>query len=552
MIAGLQLPFRFDPELLRSDLSRIQPGEWTPHYNERDYGGDWHGVALRSLSGDSRQLLASQGGSDAYADTGVLCRSPYLREVLSTFRCPLKSVRLLRLGPGSVIREHADPALGFEDGEVRIHIPVQTNSGVEFCLAGEPLQFKEGNCYYINVSLPHRVSNRGSEARIHLVIDADVNDWVRGVFGRSQPVGTLPASLGSVGSFRKAVLQDPSLQQKLHAAADWKEFIGIGRDLGFDLEGWRGFPGMAADRRPGLGWIPVSLYFESGRPLAEWMYFGSRRFTEPFFEDSVRAASKNPFALAFRHKAPLSESLGMNPSGFIFHMSRCGSTLISRTLASIPRVLVISEAAPIDSAIRTNNVDWLRWTVHALGQRRANETHYFIKLDAWHIHSLPLIRKAFPETPWVFVYRDPLEVLVSQSQTPGKLALPGAMEPQRLGLSSNDIINMAREEWCARVLAGFCESALAFMDDPQALFIDYRQLPDHVWGRLSKHFDIAFSSDEVARIQSAARFDAKSPSRPFEPDSARKQSTASAALDSLAERCLNPLYAELQKLTLHA
>jgi hypothetical protein len=194
MIKGLQLPFRFDPQLLKADLEGIQPDEWTPHYNERDYGGDWHGIALRSLSGDPRQLFAKQSGADAYADTAVLRRSPYFREVLSVFACPLKSVRLLRLGSGSVIREHSDPALGFEEGEVRIHIPIKTSAAAEFCLAGEALRFEEGNCYYVNVSLPHRVSNRGSEDRIHLVIDADVNDWVRSVFRKGQSVASVPHS----------------------------------------------------------------------------------------------------------------------------------------------------------------------------------------------------------------------------------------------------------------------------------------------------------------------------------------------------------------------
>jgi hypothetical protein len=500
MITGLQLPFRFDPLLLKTDLAALAPEAWIPHYNERDYGGDWHGVALRSLSGASHQLFAGQAGSEAYADTGALHRSPYFQKVLSVFECPLKSVRLLRLGSGSVIREHTDPALGFEDGEVRIHIPIQTNPGVEFHLAGERLHFEEGGCYYLNVSLPHRVSNSGAEDRIHLVIDADVNDWIRSVFSRSE---AMPTSL-------------------------------------------------AADESPGLGWIPVSLDVESGKPVAEWVSFGSRRFTEPFFDDSVRAALRNPSVRAFRHKAPLAESPGMTPSGFIFHMSRCGSTLISRTLASLSRTLVISEAAPIDDAIRTNNVEWFRWMVQALGRRRADETHYFIKLDAWHIRNLPLIRAAFPLTPWVFVFRDPLEVLVSQSESPGKLALPGAMDPQSLGRSIEEITTLGREEWCARVLAGFCQSALDGRNDPKSLFLNYRQLPDVMWGSLAEHFSLALTSDELTRMQDAAKFDAKSPSRAFEPDTRRKQSAASAAIGGLAAKWLNPLHNELEKLTLHA
>jgi hypothetical protein len=562
MIACLQLPLQFDPRLLKSDLARVQPQEWTPHYNERDYGGDWRGVALRSLTGDSHELHAKEAGPDAYSDTDVLLRCSYFQEVLAAFACPLKSVRLLRLASGSVIREHTDPALGFEDGEVRIHVPIQSNPGVEFYLAGQRLQFEEGGCYYLNVSLPHRVRNSGQEDRVHLVIDAEVNEWVRTVFRKGSPFAASPVRSGGIEEFRSAVLYDEALQQRLHATEHRGEFVylatRVAHELSFnvdgrDLEAGRCIPAgeaaMAASR--GAGWFPVELRLRSGRPVAEWVYFGSRRFTEPFFENTVRAALRNPFARAFRHDAPLCEKTGMAPSGFIFHMPRCGSTLIAQTLASIARALVISEAAPIDAAIRTNNAEWVRQTIQALGQRRFGETHYFVKLDAWHIHNLALIRQAFPGTPWIFVYRDPVEVLVSQLRSPGIQALPGAMDPDALGLSFGDITTLEREEWCARVLAGFCGSSLTFRDDPQALFVDYRQLPDAVWGAIAKHFSLDLSSEELSRMHSVAQADAKSPTRAFEPDSDHKQCAATDTVHKLAANWLNPLYSELQTLTRH-
>ncbi|MGH9628805.1 MAG: aspartyl/asparaginyl beta-hydroxylase domain-containing protein [Bryobacteraceae bacterium] len=562
MIASLQLPFQFDRRLLKTDLARIRTEEWTPHYNERDYGGAWSGVALRSLTGDAHQLHAREAGPDAYADTDVLLRCPYFQEVLAAFVCPLKSVRLLRLAPGSVIREHTDPALGFDDGEVRIHVPIQTNGGVEFCLAGERLQFEEGHCYYVDVSLPHRVSNRGCEDRIHLVIDADVNDWVRSVFHRSQPVAASPVSSRGIDGFRKAVLNDPVLQQRLHAAEERREFIDLAAELarerGFnvedrDLEPGRCIPSTENVQVAGFraGWFPVEVRFQAASALAEWVYFGSRRFTEPFFENTVRAALRNPFARAFRYEAPLCETSEMSPAGFIFHMSRCGSTLIAQTLASLPGTVVISEAAPIDSAIQANSAELLRRTVNALGQCRFGETHYFVKLDAWHIHNLPLIREAFPDAPWIFVYRNPVEVLVSQLCSPGRPALPGAMDPEALGLSFSHITSVGREEWCARVLAGFCRSALAFRDDPQALFVNYRQLPGAVWNAISNHFFLDITSDELTRMHNAAQFDAKQPARPFQPDSDGKHRAATASVRELAANWLNPLYSELQKLTPH-
>src|SRR5580700_1748325 len=180
-ITGYVLPFQFDPHRLQTDLAGIQPEEWSPHYNERDFGGDWRGVALRSASASPRDLNAGPSVV-GFVDTPLLDRCPYFRAVLGAFRCPLKSVRLLSLAPGSYIREHSDNALEYEDGEIRIHVPVLTSALVEFYVSGERLLLEEGGCYYVNVNLPHRVNNRGTAARVHLVIDAAVDDWVRDLF----------------------------------------------------------------------------------------------------------------------------------------------------------------------------------------------------------------------------------------------------------------------------------------------------------------------------------------------------------------------------------
>jgi hypothetical protein len=80
-----------------------------------------------------------------------------------------------------LIKEHTDHKLGFEDGEVRVHIPVVTNPDVEFVLNNVRVDMKEGECWYHNFNLPHHIANRGQSDRIHLVVDCVVNDWLREV-----------------------------------------------------------------------------------------------------------------------------------------------------------------------------------------------------------------------------------------------------------------------------------------------------------------------------------------------------------------------------------
>jgi len=543
---GIVLPFSFDPLRLQSDLERVSPQEWAPHYNEADYGGRWRGVALRSRSGTTGDLAAWQGGSGCFADTPLLDRCPYLRQALAAFPCPLQSVRLLALAPGSFIREHRDPGLNRDNGEARLHIPIQTSTSAEFYVAGERLLLEEGRCYYVNVSLPHRVDNRGDRERIHLVIDAVVDDWLADLFSRAEGedwhIPHCEAPPLGFAEFRERVFESPELRDELRRIGERGNLIAraveMGRQLGFQFNladvgaCFGGAPaGSAATAE---GWTPVKVSFPGGEPVAEWIYTGSLRFTEPFFQDSARLAKRNPFTALFRREMPLdaAESLdALAPTGFIFHMSRCGSTLIAQMLASLDRCVVISEAAPVDEVLqagllvadlpRKRQVRWLRQVVAALGQRpRGTESLYFLKLDSWHIHHMALIREAFPGVPWIFVHRRLEDVVASQLRQPGLPGAPGALDPRILGLCFEDIVTLDREQWCRRVLSGFLDAAAGFRSDPSGMFVDYSQLPEAVWGGIGSHFGVLFSEAEIKQMREAARFDAKNPRQPFQPSPA--------------------------------
>ncbi|MDQ6615276.1 MAG: aspartyl/asparaginyl beta-hydroxylase domain-containing protein [Actinomycetota bacterium] len=173
----LRLPLHFDAAALAAELHDLPPRVWTPHFNRAIYDGDWSGVALRSVAGQASQLYPDPTAPD-FADTAVLASCPRLSEALAQILCPMTSVRLLALGAGATIAEHRDFRLGFEDGEVRLHIPILTNAAVEFVLDGRPVVLGPGECWYLNLNLPHGVANRSLARRVHLVIDCVVNSWL--------------------------------------------------------------------------------------------------------------------------------------------------------------------------------------------------------------------------------------------------------------------------------------------------------------------------------------------------------------------------------------
>jgi hypothetical protein len=179
----LRLPLTFEPDLLARDLDRLS-GPWTRHYVRQNYDGEWSVIPLRSPAGETHpmRMIGADPTARSFVDTPYLERCRYFRAVLASFQCPLRVARLMRLTPGSIIKEHTDLDLSFEDGRVRFHVPVVTNDAVEFYLNGARVVLDAGSVWYLRLSDPHRVVNRGDTDRVHLVIDAEVNGWVETMF----------------------------------------------------------------------------------------------------------------------------------------------------------------------------------------------------------------------------------------------------------------------------------------------------------------------------------------------------------------------------------
>lgn len=182
IIKYLKLPFLFDTGLLQQETDALTAIQWLPHYQVKHYEGEWTAIPLRSIGGKTDDVIISPTSNRNYEDTVFLQSSPYLQQVLQTFRCPLQAVRLLKLNAGSIIKEHRDAELNFESGEIRLHVPVITHPDVEFLLDKERLALREGECWYMNFNLPHSIRNNSAVNRVHLVIDALVNDWVKQLF----------------------------------------------------------------------------------------------------------------------------------------------------------------------------------------------------------------------------------------------------------------------------------------------------------------------------------------------------------------------------------
>lgn len=180
-IKYLKLPFNFDVNLLNEDLKKVISFEWSDHFNKNGYEGSWTSVALYSANGEVNSIYIPAEPQELQ-ETIVLKQCFYFKEVLSVFKAPIVSARLLNLKSESDIKPHKDYNLGYEDGCFRLHIPIITNDKVNFLLEGERVKMQPGECWYTNVNFTHSVSNFGETDRIHLVIDLERNEWTDDIF----------------------------------------------------------------------------------------------------------------------------------------------------------------------------------------------------------------------------------------------------------------------------------------------------------------------------------------------------------------------------------
>lgn len=308
------------------------------------------------------------------------------------------------------------------------------------------------------------------------------------------------------------------------------------------------------------GWLPGRIFWDDAdveASVVEWIWCDAPRFTEAFLDDTFTGLMRHPANTLFRRRTTLAEletwvgrSPGVPPTGFIFHVSRCGSTLLAHLLGRLDGALVLSEPGPVDSLIRAGErlgrerqVALLRAMVGALGQARApGQSRLFVKFDAWNTLQHDLICEAFPETPWVFLYRDPVEVLVSALAQRGVHTVPGLLPASLFGIDAEP----DADAYAARVLGAIYAAGLEAHGQAPGLLVDYGQLPGATWGEVAAHFGITPTPDEIARLTAASGRNPKQGDQPFTADAEAKRRSAPEGLRALAERWMQPAYERLE------
>ncbi len=172
---SLKLPFHFDVSIIKEELAQFSKSEYSDIYNPS--------VTLETLW--LKHFIIPIGGPNEpvkFVPNEALKKCPYLLSIFKTFECQVETFRIHTLDAGASIQPHHDTGYCFEQGKIRLHIPIQTNDQVEILLENEPVKMKEGECWYCNFNILHEVHNKSDKPRVHLILDCMVNEWVESIF----------------------------------------------------------------------------------------------------------------------------------------------------------------------------------------------------------------------------------------------------------------------------------------------------------------------------------------------------------------------------------
>ncbi len=311
------------------------------------------------------------------------------------------------------------------------------------------------------------------------------------------------------------------------------------------------------DRTNLKGFLPVDAVVEDGRPGLRWMDLSGISLDEPFFQQTVERAqadgsNRREIFTEFDTLLQLEKTFDfVEPTGFIFHSSRCGSTLVANACRAVTDSIVLSEANAIDKLVARFITDasgggvketlysvFLRALVHALAQRRTGEEkHLFIKFSCCSFAQVERILRLWPSVPWIFLYRDPVETIVSNL----KDVPPWLMDNDRRVLaaiieaSTDEVASMKIEELCARTIGSLFSTARD-LAHPNGMLLNYTQLSVPVLSGVLRFFKVSHSKQELDTIARTSRSYSKevSGTRTFVSDTDAKQQVASEAIRQAA------------------
>jgi hypothetical protein len=284
----------------------------------------------------------------------------------------------------------------------------------------------------------------------------------------------------------------------------------------------------------------------------------------------------------------------VKPTAVVFHETRCGSTLIANVLAAFnpERSRVYSESPPPVTALKAcesgqrggvRDCDegaqetLIQHVFYIMGRALEHSMHKFVfyKIQSVGVKNIDIFAKAMPETPWVFAYRDSVEVMMShfknyQQGVPLKknfmaVCLRNYKDLEQSPLLTEIVESKGRtvssltpEEYCAAHLATLAESAIREYERSKAdstsrtrrWFVNYKELPYKIWESVLPALVGPMRENQINHMHFISKTYSKGrgpqANKHFHEDNTVKQSRAPNSVKAATKLFLDPSYEKME------
>lgn len=177
----IQLPLTFDADRLLKEVSAIDASAWQPH--PQGYAGNF-AMTLITPNG----INNNDEMSGPMMPTDYLKSCPYLMEVLRCIGGVWGRSRLMKLSGQAEVTPHIDTNYYWRE-RMRVHVPIVTQPSVRFYCGEQDMHMPAGECWIFDTWSMHNVVNDASEERIHLVADTVGGEEFWQWFRAGRPLG---------------------------------------------------------------------------------------------------------------------------------------------------------------------------------------------------------------------------------------------------------------------------------------------------------------------------------------------------------------------------
>jgi len=316
----------------------------------------------------------------------------------------------------------------------------------------------------------------------------------------------------------------------------------------------------------------------------DWEPYRKDPSSFPMFRHVVNHSCnrRNTFEYDLKRIAELAaddpDVLVMDLKAFVFHESRCGSTLVANSLTAMDTKehRVYSESKPLVMAMEVcgfegmdcppdTSTKLIQDVVRVMGLTgEPTEKGLFYKVQSIGARYMSVALEAFPETPWIFVYREPVQVMMSHlklgihyANCIYQLRDVTAQKIEFLNSLGRDLDSLSPVEKCACHLSLLCDAAVEAISRSNGVGIgvNYQSITNTLINTIfPDHFKLEMTEERKERIIEVSGHYSKGKSasrgksfqgKEWKEDSERKEERASPAIKEASELFLSSSYAIL-------